>query len=108
LQYLKGKYERSNDESDYEAYAKELTFQQRVDEVFTLFNKAIGITNDISVNEINFSCLKSSVTAYKQICDLRDTFEYELKYVKNIALACEKNVSVEEITNIFTNLCQEN
>lgn len=103
LRYLYDRAEKKNDMTSMNEYLTELRYIQKVDSTFKSFNEEMKIESTETVNLINFECLKPSVEAYKKICQWG---EYDLKYVRNIAIACETK-SVEEITQTFEKVCQQ-
>jgi len=104
LQYFYNRAHQNHDDTfAVSEYLQELSKTQKIDSVFATFNEQIGIKSDLNVTNINFDCLKPSVEAYKIICGWD---EYSLKYVKNIALACERNLTVDEIRILFEKICK--
>ena len=102
LRYLYEKAERKNDMPSQNEYLVELRHMQKVDSTFTSFNDLMKIENLEKVNEIKFECLKPAVEAYKKICQWG---EYDLKFVRNIAVACETQ-SLDNIVEAFGKICQ--
>jgi legumain len=103
LRYLYEKAEKKNDMPSMNEYLTELKYMQKVDSTFKSFNEEMKIQSTETVKEINFECLKLSVEAYKQICQWG---EYDFKFVRNIAIACETK-SVEEISQAFVKVCHQ-
>ncbi len=100
LRYLYEKAERKNDLKSQDQYLVELKHVRTADSIFSTFNEVFNLGG--KVEKINFECLKSAVEAYKATCQWG---EYDLKYVKNIALACQNN-TVEQIEETFRKICQ--
>lgn len=103
LQYLLQKASTSNDSNDWVTYKQELAHIQRTDGIFNVFHEQFGIEEGTVVNDIDFDCLRSGVETYKEVC--ANWGEYDLKYVRSIALACERNVTVEDIRVVFGKIC---
>jgi len=101
--YLYHKVLNKNDEESQTAFIQEAKHIKLSDSIFTSFNQEFEITEEPLVNEINFKCLRAGVESYKRICN--HWGEYDLKYVRNIAAACEKNVSNEKIIDAFKSIC---
>lgn len=101
--YLYEAAKSSNDEGDWDAYYIELARNKKSDHIFGLFDNTFNQNrNSAHVETIEFTCLKESVEAFKAIC--KNWGEYELKYVKNIAAACETNSS-PSIAKFFAEIC---
>lgn len=103
LWYLYQKVLKNNDEETQTAFVDEVKHIKLSDSIFSSFNKELNINEDHIVNKINFDCLREAVESYKRICN--HWGEYDLKYVKNIATACEMNVSNIRIEDVFRSLC---
>lgn len=102
LHYLYEKVQRLDDEASNNQYTAELKHMTRADYYFNYFNQYFNIKSDQVVSEIKFDCLKPAVETYKKICQWG---EYDLKYVRNIAKACEQNASIDEIAKLFEKIC---
>lgn len=103
LNYLEAK--ASNPDATYQDlddYFGELRHVAKTDIIFLNFNKELNIEDEFTIGNINFECLESSVTSYREVCN--HWGEYDLGFVKNIAYACEKNSS-EEIKMTFEKIC---
>jgi len=96
LKYLYEQAQMKNDLASYDAYENEVIHMRNADSIFKAFNEVYGIT-DKSVAEFNFDCLKEVVEGYKKYCQWG---EYDLKYVKNMALACENNNEIELVKTL--------
>jgi legumain len=101
LRYLYDKATQKNDKIYLDRLEAEVRHMKNADSIFYAFNEVFNI-QDKEVDDINFECLIPSVEVYKKICQWG---EYDLKYVKNIALACERNVTVDEIKETFEKIC---
>ena len=102
LRYLQEKAESTNSKADIDAYNTELNFVKKVDSIFNSFDQMFDINRETEITSINFECLEASVNEYKKTCNWG---EYALKYVRNIAIACQKNISTEEIAIAFDKIC---
>jgi legumain len=100
LRYLYEKAERKNDLKSQDEYLNELRHIREADSIFKTFDAVMSV--GVNVDQINFDCLKSAVKAYKSICQWG---EYDLKYVRNIASACQTHTA-EEIEETFRKICR--
>jgi len=103
LRYLYEKAQKKNDLKSQQQYLDELHHIDTADSIFNTFNESFYLTSEPIVEKINFECLKPAVEAYKNICQWG---EYDLKYVRNIAHACERGASVSDIKKMFEKICQ--
>jgi len=101
LEYLKRKSILLGTEEAKSAYAEELEHMQKVDEIFVNFNKNLNLSFGDSYETINFECLKTNVETYKSVCTWG---EYDLKYVRNIAVACAKNTT-QTVSEVIKSIC---
>ncbi len=77
----------------------EILHRKRVDAIFAKFK--VQDKDDI---DVNFECLEPAVESFKGICNERWS-DYSLKYVRTIAILCEK-VSADVIIRGFKSFCQ--
>ena len=100
LRYLYEKAERMNDLESQNEYLAELAHVQKADSIFSTFNEVFNV--DLTeVKNINFECLRAGVEAYKATCQWG---EYDLQFVRNIAVACESNTS-DVIVDTIEGIC---
>jgi len=103
LEYLKNKAKTNNDEATLDALAAENFHINLVDGIFKAFDGIFEITADEKATNIDFDCLRTAVTAYKTSCTWG---EYDLKYVRNLALACGKvEGHIQHITETLVGIC---
>jgi len=76
----------------------------KVDALFQQFDEIHSFDNGFEIDSIDFVCLRSNMKVYEQACT--KFTDYSLKYVKNIAYACEKTTS-PEISNTIRELCKQ-
>lgn len=103
LFYLYQKVQKTNDKESHNELLKELEHIRLSDSIFSTFNQELDVADKPIVEKIDFQCLRAGVESYKSIC--KNWGEYDLKYVRNIAAACEKNVSKEKMEEIFRTIC---
>jgi legumain len=103
LWYLYQKVLKTNDEETQTFFIKEVQHIKLSNSIFSSFNREFDLTEDPIVNKINFECLRTGVESYKRVCN--HWGEYDLKYVRNIAAACEKNSSNQAIEDFFRSIC---
>jgi glycosylphosphatidylinositol transamidase (GPIT) subunit GPI8 len=102
--YLYRAAKSSNDDDDWNAYNTEVKKNEITDHIFSHFDKAFNHKrNGLYIENINFICLRESVETFKAICN--HWGEYELKYVRNIAAACETGTSPSEMAEFFRDIC---
>jgi len=101
-EYLKRKAENSKSNEDLHALNKEINHMAIADTIFSGLDSVFEINAKEKVGSINFSCLKASVAHYKSTCQWG---EYDLKYVRNLALACNKS-DAEAIKDILNQICK--
>jgi len=103
LEYLKNRAAIHNDEASLDALAAENYHINFVDGIFKAFDGIFEIKGDDKASNIDFDCLRTAVAGYKKSC----TFgEYDLKYVRNLALACGKvEGHVQHITETLAGIC---
>jgi legumain len=103
LFYLYQKVQKTNDKESYKELLKELEHIRLSDSIFSTFNQEFDVADKPIVEKIDFECLRAGVESYKTIC--KNWGEYDLIYVRNIAAACEKNVSKEKLEETFRTIC---
>jgi len=89
-----------------DAYLDEVNHINTSERIFSQFDSKFDIDSNLAVTEINFDCLRKSISTYKTTCE--NWGEYDLKFVRNMALACEKSISVEDIDTAFADICIKN
>jgi legumain len=104
LHYLYNKMVMTAGKDQESAYLQELEYIKKVDTVFNGFGDIFNINATEKYSHINFECLKPSIQNYKNICG---SGEYDLKHYRYIAIACQRNVSVEDIKLAFELLCKK-
>jgi len=97
IHYLYNKAMNNNDFNSKQELTDELLHRRTVDRIFEKF----GVNTTYTV--IDFKCLKATVENFKSTCG--QWSEYTLKYVRNMAVACETN-SEDDIKAKFTQICQ--
>ncbi len=78
---------------------EEIRHRLRVDAIFRKFN----IKNKKNI-DINYDCLKPAVEAFPGICN-EEWSDYSLKYVRTVALLCEK-ITADVIISNFKFICK--
>lgn len=103
VDYLLRKAETTNDPKYQEMLRKEIEHMENTNKIFEDFDTIFNINRKENVDEIDieYNCLRNSVEAYKKCNEFG---EYDLIFVRNIAMACDKNPS-EDVTQFFRNLC---
>lgn len=103
LRYLYNKAERENTQESSDAYMAEVSHIYKTEKIFNNFKRTLGLEEEFEVKEIKFDCLKSAVKIYKEVCN--HWGEYDLKYVRYLAKACEDGVAVNHMEGIFQETC---
>lgn len=103
LNYLFRKTAKSGLLEDTQELQGEVYHRQVVDTLFREVAMKLNLsTEDIKVQNIEFSCLKNSVNFYKQNCE--NFSEYTLKYVKYLAGSCSKYTE-EKVISTLAEVC---
>jgi len=103
LDYLKRRFELFGLEETKQAYLQEKIHVETVDKIFSAFNEIFEIKLEQNVDEINFNCLRTAVDSYQNLCMWG---EYDLKYVRSLALACNKvQGNTEKIIMLLEQIC---
>jgi len=105
LEYLKKRATKLNTEESQKALHDEQFHVSHVDNIFQAFDAHFSLKATDKVNgKIHFDCLRTTVNAYKAQCSFG---EYDLKFVRNMALACEKmGGDSKEVVERITTICQ--
>jgi len=88
------------------ALQEELLHRQKIDTIFEDFSKTLNLPKDGKARvrtTTDFECLRAMVNTFNMECG--DLKEYELKYVKSLALSCQTGLPFDVLRHALMKAC---